>query len=299
MKEYTVNELLKGCFVPIDKPRGPPSAQVGQWVREILCVQKNGHIGTLDPNVSGVLLIGINKAIRLSQYLSGQDKEYIGIMHLHREIDERRIREVAAGFEGRITQKPPLRSAVAKRWRERTIREIEVLEIDGRDVMMRVECEAGTYIRKLMFDMGKKLGCGANMLELRRIRSGLVGEEHIVSLYDLQAAVKKWKEDGDEVQLKKMLIAPEEIIDLDDIIVKESALPSLAYGSPIYRRGLVVESDEKLPGRGESVLVYSENGRFCGVAQVEDGPEMYAKLHVNWLEAKDFTKKWGDKKDLV
>lgn len=304
MAKYSVEELLKGCFIPIDKPRGPPSAQVSQWVREMIGAKKSGHIGTLDPGVSGVLLVGINKAARLSQYLSRQEKEYVGIMRLHKEIDERRIREVARQFEGRILQKPPLRSAVAKRWRERTIRAIEVLEVQERDVLMRVECEAGTYIRKLMFDMGKKLGCGANMLELRRIRSGTVREEHTFTLYELQAAVRRWKEQGDASVLKKMLIAPEEIINLDKIIVKESALPSLAYGSPIYRRGLVVEigaggkeNVPVLPGRGESVLVYSENGKFCGIAVVEDGPEMYARLHINWLEAKEFDKQWKKERE--
>jgi len=297
MGEKTISELLKGCFIPVDKPRGPPSAQVGQWVREMVGAKRGGHIGTLDPNVSGVLLIGINKAVRLSQYLSRQEKEYVGIMHLHREVNEARVREVVKRFEGKISQKPPLRSAVAKRWRERVVSRIDILEMRGRDVLMRVRCEAGTYIRKLMYDMGKALGCGANMLELRRTRSGRVGEERIFTLYEVQEAVRRWKESGDEMLLRKMLIPPDEIIELERIFVKESALPSLAYGSPIYRKGLAVNSGEKLPERGASVLVYSENGRFCGVAHVEDGPEMYAKLHVNWLDTSEFTKKWKSKKE--
>ncbi|MEM3364664.1 MAG: RNA-guided pseudouridylation complex pseudouridine synthase subunit Cbf5 [Candidatus Micrarchaeia archaeon] len=309
--KHTLQWLLKGCFVPIDKPRGPPSAQVGQWVREIIGAEKNGHIGTLDPNVSGVLLVGINKAVRLSRYLSGQDKEYVGIMHLHRDVEHKKIIEVVKSFQGRITQKPPLRSAVAKKLRERTVRRIDVLEIEGRDVLMRVECEGGTYIRKLMFDIGKKLGCGANMLELRRIRSGAVGENRCVSLYDLQAAVRKWKEQGDESLLRNMLIPPDEILCLEKIVVKESALPSLAYGSPIYRSGLAAVKNDGVDatkvkegkcaavdyaGRGKDVIVYSESGVFCGVAEVIDGPEMYAKLRVNWLDPREFGKKWKENK---
>ncbi|MCX8200149.1 MAG: RNA-guided pseudouridylation complex pseudouridine synthase subunit Cbf5 [Candidatus Micrarchaeota archaeon] len=291
--QYTLQQLLKGCFIPIDKPRGPPSAQVGQWAREIIGAGKNGHIGTLDPGVSGVLLVAINKAVRLSGYLGGQDKEYVGIMHLHRNVEPKRILEAVKSFEGKISQKPPLRSAVAKRVRERTIKKIEVLEIKGRDVLMRVECEGGTYIRKLMFDIGKKLGCGANMLELRRIRSGVVGEERCATLYELQAAVKKWKEEGDESFLKRILIPPDEILCLEKIIVKDSTLPSLAYGSPIYRKGLAGEKASGL-GRGSHAIVYAENGVFCGIAEIIGGPEMYAKLRVNWLDPREFNKKWKE-----
>ncbi len=286
-----LDQLLKGCFVVIDKPRGPPSAQVGSWVRGMLGADRNGHIGTLDPGVSGVLIVAIGKAVKLSKFLSGEDKEYIAIMRVHKEVDEKKIRETMAKFVGAIKQKPPLRSAVAKRVRERTIHEIEILEIKGRDVLFRVRCEGGTYIRKLIFDIGKRMGCGANMLELRRVKSGWVGEEEAHTLYELKNAVQKWKEGGDGGELVRLLVPADVLLHLKTIKVKDSVMPSISYGSPIYRRGLL---DDGGAHRGEYVKVYSKSGAFCGVARVEDGPELFAKMDVNWLDAREFKKMWKE-----
>ena len=276
-----VEQLLsKGCFIAVDKPRGPPSAQVGTWVRNMLGVKKSGHIGTLDPNVSGVLIIALGKAVRLSKFLSKQDKEYVGIMHLHADVNESKIRKVVSNFVGDIYQKPPLRSAVAKRVRKRRIYEIKILDIVGRDVLMYVRCEAGTYIRKLMYDIGKKIGCGANMTELRRIKSGSVGEDDAHNLYDIKDAVWLWKEKKDGNALSRMLIPPDKLLDLPVLVVKDTVMKSMAKGSPIYRRGVLQYPDAS---RGDFVKVYSESGVFCGTALVMDGPELYAKIDVNWL----------------
>lgn len=286
-----IEKLLKGCFVAVDKPRGPPSAQVGSWVREILGVRKSGHIGTLDPNVSGVLIIALGKAVKLSRFLSKEDKEYIGIMHLHKKVDEKKVRETVNKFGGEIIQKPPLRSAVAKRARKRFVREISIIEIRGNDVLMRIRCEAGTYIRKLMHDIGKSIGCGANMIELRRIESGSVDESQTHTLYELKDAVWMWREKGDDGEIKNMLIEPDMLLNMKSIIVKDSSLPSIAYGSPIYKTGVAKFCGAEA---GEFIKVYSESNRFCGTAEVVGGAEMYAKIDVNWLDAKEFRKRWKD-----
>lgn len=284
-----VEEELKGCFVVVDKPKGPPSAQVGSWVRNILEVKKSGHIGTLDPNVSGVLIIALGKAVKLSKFLSGQDKEYIAVMHIHKKVDESTIKKTINKFVGTIVQKPPLRSAVAKRKRKRRIYWIKILEIKGRNVLMHIKCEGGTYIRKLIHDMGKHMGCGANMLDLRRVKSGDVGENMACTLYDLKDAAWLWRNKGNDILLRKMLIPPYKLLKMDEVIVKNSAVPSIAYGSPIYRKGVL-----KFPnaGRQDYVKVISEDGMFCGVARVVSGNEMYAKMDVNWLNAKEFAKRW-------
>jgi len=287
-----VSSLLKNSFIVVDKPRGPPSAQVGNWVRDIVNVEKSGHIGTLDPAVSGVLIIALGKAIKLSKFLSGQDKEYVAIMQLHKKINEDKIRAVFKQFTGNIEQIPPLRSAVAKKLRVRTIYNMQILDIKDKQVLFKVKCQGGTYIRKLIFDMGKKLGCGANMLELRRTKSGKITEKQVNSIYEIKDAFWLYKEKNNPSKLLKMLHSPEEMLDFLPIVkVKNSAVPSIAYGSPIYRKALLNEVSFT---RDSFVRVYSEDNLFLCTAKIIDGPEMYAKIDVNLLDKEEFNKKWKD-----
>jgi len=285
-----ISSLLKNCFIVVDKPRGPPSAQVGNWVRDIVNVDKSGHIGTLDPAVSGVLIIALGKAVKLSKFLSGQDKEYIAIMQLHSKVSEDRIRSVFKQFTGDIQQMPPLRSAVAKKIRTRTIYKMQILDIKERQVLFKIKCQGGTYVRKLIFDMGKKLGCGANMLELRRSKSGKVNESEAHSIYEIKDAYWLYKEKNNSSKLLKMLRSPEEMLDFLPIVkVKNTAVPSIAYGSPIYRRAILQEYDFKTDS---FVRVYSEDNMFLCTAKIINGPEMFAKIDVNLLDKEEFNKKW-------
>jgi len=285
-----ISSLLKNCFIVVDKPRGPPSAQVGNWVRDIVNVEKSGHIGTLDPAVSGVLIIALGKAVKLSKFLSGQDKEYIAIMQLHSKVSEERIRSVFKQFTGDIQQMPPLRSAVAKKIRTRTIYKMQILDIKERQVLFKIKCQGGTYVRKLIFDMGKKLGCGANMLELRRSKSGKVNESEAHSIYEIKDAYWLYKEKNNSSKLLKMLRSPEEMLDFLPIVkVKNTAVPSIAYGSPIYRRAILQEYDFKTDS---FVRVYSEDNMFLCTAKIINGPEMFAKIDVNLLDKEEFNKKW-------
>jgi predicted rRNA pseudouridine synthase len=289
-----VSSLLKNCFIVVDKPRGPPSAQVGTWVRDILNVEKSGHIGTLDPAVSGVLIIALGKAVKLSKFLSGQDKEYVAIMQLHKKVNEDKIHSIFRKFTGDIQQKPPIRSAVAKKFRTRTIHRMEILDIRDKMVLFKVKCQGGTYIRKLIFDMGKKLGCGANMLELRRIKSGNITENECFSLYEIKDAFWNHKKNNNSESFLKMLISPEDILDFLPILkVKNSAVPSIAYGSPIYRKALIEEYNFK---KDEFVRVYSEDNLFLCTGKIIDGEEMYAKIDVNLLDKDEFNKKWKKEK---
>lgn len=287
-----ISSLLKNCFIVVDKPRAPPSAQVGTWVRDILEVEKSGHIGTLDPAVSGVLIIALGKAVKLSKFLSGQDKEYVAIMQLHKKISENKIRLVFKQFMGEIQQKPPLRSAVAKKVRKRTIHEMEIIEIEDKKILFKVKCQGGTYIRKLIFDMGKKLGCGANMLELRRIKSGNITEKECNSIYEIKDAYWEYKEKNDSSKLEKMLISPEKMLDfLPSIKIKNTAVSSIAYGSPIYKKALIEEYNFE---KDVFVRVFSEDEIFLCTAKIIDGKEMYAKIDVNFLDKENYKKKWKE-----
>ncbi|MCK4996630.1 MAG: RNA-guided pseudouridylation complex pseudouridine synthase subunit Cbf5, partial [Thermoplasmatales archaeon] len=145
--ERSVKELLNNGMINLDKPRGPTSHQVDAWVREILGIKKVGHGGTLDPNATGVLPIGIGDAAKALQVLLPAGKEYVGLMKLHKDVDKKRILEVCNGFIGKITQLPPVRSAVKRAKRKREIYYLDVIQIKDRDVLFRVGCESGTYVR--------------------------------------------------------------------------------------------------------------------------------------------------------
>src|SRR3990172_658016 len=111
-------------------------------------------MGTLDPQVSGVLPITLGRACKLSDYFMHKDKEYVGIIRLHEDISEEELKKEIQKFIGKITQLPPVRSRVKREEREREIKTFEILEKNGKDVLFKTEVEAGTYIRKLIHDIG-------------------------------------------------------------------------------------------------------------------------------------------------
>ncbi len=148
-EERTTEEIIKYGIVNIDKPKGPTSHQVSDYVKKILSVDKAGHSGTLDPQVSGVQPVAISKATRVVEFLLTAPKEYVCVMHLHKDIDKQKLHEITQQFVGKIKQLPPIKSAIKRQIREREIYEFEILEIKEREVLFRVKCQAGTYIRKL------------------------------------------------------------------------------------------------------------------------------------------------------
>ncbi len=270
-----VEELLNFGVVIVDKPRGPTSHQVSAWVRKILNVNKTGHAGTLDPKVTGVLPVALNRATKIINVLHYLPKEYIAVMRLHSNLDESLIKERFEEFTGEIYQIPPVRSAVARRLRKRKVHELEFMEMLDDLVLFRAKVESGTYIRSLCRDIGDSLCVGAHMEDLRRISTGQFREEDAVSLTDLLDAYVFWKEDGDESLLKKFIKPGDEILSfLPKIVVKESAFENLAKGAPLYKPG-VVEMPELNPG--ELCTVYTEDGKFISLSKVVLEGEVVAK----------------------
>ncbi len=184
----SIQELLRMGIVVIDKPAGPSSHNVSHYVKEILKLSKAGHPGTLDPAVTGVLPVALENATKINQVLLSAGKEYVCVMHMHKDIDDKieLIREELNSFVGKIKQTPPVKSAVKREEREREIYYLEILEIKGRDILFVVGCQAGTYIRKLCADFGEKTGLGAHMKELRRTKAGPFNESHLITLNDLR-----------------------------------------------------------------------------------------------------------------
>ncbi len=251
-----------GGFIVIDKPKGPTSHQIDYWVREITGIAKVGHVGTLDPQATGVLAMALGKATRLIDIAHEQAKEYVGIIKLHGDVERTRLEEVFREFTGDIIQLPPMRSAVARRLRTRKIYELELLEVKDRDVLFRVKCESGTYIRTLCVDIGYVLGTGGNMTELRRTKTGVFYEDQLVTLQDLSDAVELSR-NGKPNLLKGMFHDPTFLFkEKAKIVVKDSTIHNISKGSDLYPGGIRKIIGE--PMKGDRVMVSSESGKFLG-----------------------------------
>jgi len=223
-------------LVLINKPKGPTSNTVSVWVREILG-EKTGHCGTLDPNVSGVLPILIGKGIKLLEYLQIHDKEYVCLMKMSQKIEDDRLRETLKSFVGEIYQTPPLHSAVSKATRKRKIYAIELLEATGKRALFRIECQHGTYVRKLVEDLGHVLGTKTAMEELRRTKVGEFTEQECVSLTQLKDACALSKE---KPGLLNEIIRPLEfaVKNWAKVYVKEKAAENIVKGADLMAPGL-------------------------------------------------------------
>lgn len=237
-EDRSVEELISYGVININKQAGPTSHQLSDHVKKILNINKAGHGGTLDPNVTGVLPVALDRATRVVQALLKSGKEYICLMHLHKEVDEKKIYETADSFVGKIKQIPPIRSAVKRQEREREIYYLKILEIDDKDVLFKVGCEAGTYIRKLCFDWGKKLGTGAHMQQLIRTKLGIFNDKNWFSLVDLKDAYVDWKEKKNE-KIREIILPFEKAVEhLGKIWVFDSCVNNLCCGSDLYVNGI-------------------------------------------------------------
>jgi len=259
----TVPLVSRPGIVVVDKPRGPSSHQVAAWVGEILGVDV-GHAGTLDPMVSGVLVVMLGRAVRLARLLLKHEKEYVCLMRLHSDVDEGRIRAAAEEFVGRIYQRPPRRSAVKRQLRIRRIHALEILDIEGRLVLFRVTCEAGTYIRSLCHHLGIVAGCGGQMVELRRTRSGSFGEGDAVTLHALKDAAVQ-AEAGDRSALDAMILPVEAAVpDLKAVVIRDRAVDAICHGAVLAGVGI----EEMPPFRaGETVALVTRAGELVALAR--------------------------------
>ncbi|MGP6207308.1 RNA-guided pseudouridylation complex pseudouridine synthase subunit Cbf5 [Cuniculiplasma sp. SKW3] len=256
----------EGCFICIDKPKGPTSHQVDHWVREITGVEKVGHVGTLDPQATGLLVMAMGKALKLVEIAHEQPKEYIATMKLHSEVDEGRIREIFNLFQDEIFQLPPIKSAVARRVRPKKIYELEILEIDGRDILFRVKCESGTYVRTLCLDMGYLLGTRANMTDLRRISTIPFTEKNCITLQQLSDYMILAGEGKDKPLRESIFAASYLFSPYPKVIVKDSALKTISHGSDLYPGGLKAIIGNPLAG--DRVGVFSESGKLVGTGKM-------------------------------
>lgn len=260
--------LVQYGIINLNKPAGPTSHQVSEYVQRILHIGKAGHSGTLDPGVTGVLPVALGRATRIVQALLVAGKEYVGIMHLHKDIATKELEAAITKFTGKITQLPPLRAAVKRQLRQRQIYYFDVLEVQGRDVLFRVGCEAGTYIRKLCHDLGIALKAGAHMAALHRTKAGPFTDEDYVTLQDLEDAYWYWKNENND-KLLKQCIKPVEagVAHLPKVYVQDSAVDAICHGATLKVPGIVKLDADVAKGEHAAIMTLKNELVALGPAQ--------------------------------
>ncbi len=188
--------------------------------------------------MTGVLPIALAKATRIVQILLPAGKEYICLMYLHNKVEKEKIQNALEKFSGEITQLPPVRSAVKREQRKRKIYYIEIIEIEEKYVLFRIGCQAGTYIRKFVHDLGKFLSCGAHMVQLHRTKAGPFNDASMYTLHDLKDAYEFYKEGNDKEIMKIVLPFEKATEHLPKIWVFDSAVDPLCHGSDLYVSGI-------------------------------------------------------------
>ncbi|KAK4784258.1 hypothetical protein SAY86_018626 [Trapa natans] len=297
-------EYIRYGILNLDKPSNPSSHEVVAWIKRILRVEKTGHSGTLDPKVTGNLIVCIDRATRLVKSQQGAGKEYVCVARLHSAVPD--VAKVARALEtltGAVFQRPPLISAVKRQLRIRTIYESKLLEYDADRhlVVFWISCEAGTYVRTMCVHLGLILGVGGHMQELRRVRSGILGEkDNMVTMHDVMDA--QWVHDNyrDESYLRRVIMPLEVLLtSYKRLVVKDSAVNAICYGAKLMIPGLLrFENDIEV---GEEVVLMTTKGEAIalGIAEMTTAViatcdhGVVAKIKRVVMDRDTYPRKWG------
>lgn len=263
-----VASLLDYGLTLIDKPSGPTSHEVVAWIKKILQIAKAGHSGTLDPSATGLLPVGLGEGTKALSILLLGPKEYYAVARLHSNVVDNVVERVTKDFAGQIYQRPPQRSSVRRATRIRTIYQCDKIERQDRLILFRIMCQAGTYIRKLVYDIGEVLGPGATMVELRRTMVSNLCEkkDSLVKLHDLSDAFQIYRQNGDDTKLRNLVKPIEECLEgIRAGIVRDTAVDAVCHGAPLAVPGVIaVPKDLK---RGELLGIYTLKGEIIGLAE--------------------------------
>ncbi|XP_010525499.2 PREDICTED: LOW QUALITY PROTEIN: H/ACA ribonucleoprotein complex subunit 4 [Tarenaya hassleriana] len=299
-----LQEYIRYGIINLDKPANPSSHEVVAWIKRILRVEKTGHSGTLDPKVTGNLIVCIDRATRLVKSQQGAGKEYVCVARLHSAVPD--VAKVARALEtltGAVFQRPPLISAVKRQLRIRTIYESKLLEYDADRhlVVFWVSCEAGTYIRTMCVHLGLLLGVGGHMQELRRVRSGISGErDNMVTMHDVMDAQWMYDNYRDETYLRRVIMPLEVLLaSYKRLVVKDSAVNAICYGAKLMIPGLLrFENDVEV---GEEVVLMTTKGEAIaiGIAEMTTAVMatcdhgVVAKIKRVVMDRDTYPRKWG------
>ena len=246
--ERSIASLLEFGVINLDKPPGPSAHQVSAWIKSLTDLDRAAHAGTLDPKVTGVLPVLLGDATRLVPAMLEGTKEYVAVLELHASSPTD-LESTVAEFEGEIYQKPPRKSAVARRLRTRTVHELEVLEVEKRQALLRMDVESGTYVRKLCHDIGLALGTGAHMGDLRRTATTPFDDTDLQTLHDLSDGLARYEESGREDWLREVVKPAERALEhLPQVVIAPSAAEQVAHGAPVYAPGVIEGPSEEPEG---------------------------------------------------
>ncbi|KAG2495733.1 hypothetical protein HYH03_006331 [Edaphochlamys debaryana] len=302
-----LREYMSYGAINLDKPANPSSHEVVAWIRRILRVEKTGHSGTLDPKVTGNLIVCVDRATRLVKAQQAAGKEYVGICRLHSKV-EGGTAAVAKALEtltGALFQRPPLISAVKRQLRIRTIYQAKLVEYDEERnlAVFWVSCEAGTYVRTLCVHLGLLLGTGGHMQELRRVRSGIMGEhsrQNMVTMHDVLDAQWVYDNFKDETYLRRVIMPLEVLlVNFKRCVVKDSAVNAICYGAKLMIPGLLrfetgIEVDDEvvlMTTKGEAIAVGIAQMTTAVMATVDHG--CVAKIKRVIMERDTYPRRWG------
>ena len=279
--------------------------QVVAWIKRILRCEKTGHSGTLDPKVTGNLIVCVDRATRLVKSQQGAGKEYVCVARLHGAV-EGGAAKVARALEtltGALFQRPPLISAVKRQLRIRTIYECKMIEYDEERHLcaLWISCEAGTYVRTLCVHLGLLLGVGGHMQELRRVRSGILGEaQNMVTMHDLLDAQWSYDNYKDETYLRRVVMPLEALLtNFKRLVVKDSAVNAVCYGAKLMIPGLLrfesgVECNDEvvlMTTKGEAIAVGIAQMTTAVMATCDHG--CVAKIKRVIMDRDIYPRRWG------
>ncbi|EAN86375.1 putative centromere/microtubule binding protein cbf5 [Trypanosoma cruzi] len=298
-----LKEYLKYGMINLDKPSNPSSHEVVSWIKRILKCDKTGHAGTLDPKVTGALIICIDRATRLVKSQQNAGKTYIGVLRLHDTVSEKKVLAALQRLTGPCFQRPPLIAAVKRQLRVRNIYSNQLVEYDKHRhlVVFETHCEAGTYIRTLCVHLGLILGVGGHMEELRRIRTGVISEDdHVSTMHDVLDAQWLYENEKDETYLRRVILPCEYILtNYRRVVVKDSAVNAVCYGAKLMIPGLSrfdngIERDDiivLITTKGEAIaLAYAEMST-SQMASVDHGIVARSKRVI--MDRDTYPRRWG------
>lgn len=298
-------DYIRYGVINLDKPSNPSSHEVVAWIRRILRVEKTGHSGTLDPKVTGNLIVCVERATRLVKSQQGAGKEYVCIARMHSAVPggQPKVARALETLTGALFQRPPLISAVKRQLRIRTIYQSKLIEYDEERhlCVFWVSCEAGTYIRTLCVHLGLLLGTGAHMQELRRVRSGIMGErDNMVTMHDVLDAQWTFDNYKDESYLRRAIMPLERVLtNYKRLVVKDSAVNAICYGAKFMIPGLLrfensVEVDDEvvlMTTKGEAIALGIAQMTTSVMATCDHG--CVAKIKRVIMERDTYPRRWG------
>ena len=268
-EERPLEEILECGIILVDKPPGPSSHQLAAWARSMLGINRKGHGGTLDPFATGLLTLLCGRSTKITAELLRKPKSYVAVIRFKTPVPEHELKSLVDTMKGEIFNVPPKESAVKVQVRTREVSESKLVqtEEDDRVHLLSISCEAGTYIRTMVKDLGLLSGNKCELLELHRSKSGTLEDQMACSMQQLSDAVFLWKQHDDPRGLERLVCPVETVLnDIPSIVIKDGAVSALSHGAPLARPG-IVSVPKGLP-LGSTVLISSLKGEAVAISEL-------------------------------